>query len=83
MDSPFALNPSLPPKSKKKPSILEAVCVVKVNELLCKSYALTIVDGIVQEAKELTRAEDLPSVSIGLAQRALWAQMRVNRDVPA
>ena len=62
--------------------VLQAVCVVKTGDLLCESYALTIVDGRVTNASPLTRAEDLPIIAIGLAQKLLWSQMRVNRCAP-
>lgn len=69
--------------AKEKPSNrLEAVCVVRSGDMLCKSFALDIVDGVVVNAKELTRAEDLPSIAIGHAQRLLWTQYRKNREIP-
>lgn len=66
----------------KAPNRLEAVCVVRSGDMLCKSFALDIVDGVVVAAKELTRAEDLPVIAIGHAQRILWAQYRNNRAAP-
>lgn len=61
---------------------LYAVTVVKIDESLAQSYALTLENGKLVEVKQLTRAEDLPSVAIGLAQRELWAEYRINREIP-
>lgn len=61
---------------------LHAVAVIKKDELLAQTYALVIEGGKVVEVKELTRAEDLPAVAIGLGQRHLWAGYRTNREVP-
>ena len=61
---------------------IEAVCVIKTDELLCQSYALTIENNKLVSMRQLTRAEDLPSVAIGLAQRDLWSQYRVNKEKP-
>lgn len=62
---------------------LYAVTVVKIDETLAQSYALTIENGKLVDVKQLTRAEDLPSVAIGLAQRELWNEYRLNKEVPS
>ena len=64
-------------------SKIYAVCVVKREDTLCESFALTIENDRVIAVSPLTRAQDLPAVAIGLAQRDLWAQMRINREVPS
>jgi len=65
-----------------KPKTIQAVCVVKTGDILCKSYSLTIVDNVVVSSTEITRAENTPALAIGVAQHLLWAQWRVNRDLP-
>lgn len=62
---------------------LRAVTVVKIDDLLAQTYELELVDGKLVSVRQLTRAQDLPSVAIGLAQRELWAQYRINREVPS
>jgi hypothetical protein len=58
-----------------------AVCVVKSGDLF-ESYSLTIDQGKVTAINSLTRAQDLPAIAIGLAQRDLWVQARSNRELP-
>jgi hypothetical protein len=61
---------------------LHAVCVIKTDDILCRSYSLTIENGKITDVAQLTRSDDLPAVSIGLAQRHLWYQMRNNKEIP-
>lgn len=67
----------------RKEHRFKAVTVVRTDNLLCKSYELEIVDGVVVSAVQLTRAEDMPAIAIGHAQRSLWEQYRHNRDLSA
>ena len=66
----------------KKETVLQAVCVIKQpgDDLLYRSYALTIVDGKVVSRQEITRGPDRPSIAIGASQRILWQQSRVNNE---
>ena len=62
---------------------LKAVTVVKVDDMLAQTYELELENGKLVSVKQLTRAQDLPSIAIGLAQRELWAQYRQNKEVPS
>jgi hypothetical protein len=62
---------------------LKAVTIVKIDDMLAQTYELEIEDGKLVGVKQLTKAEDLPAVAIGLAQRELWVQYRSNREVPS
>lgn len=66
-------------KQPKKKEVFEAVTIVRTTELLCKCFKLTIEDGRVIESVEITRADDLPGIAIGHAQRSLWYQYRHNK----
>lgn len=62
---------------------LHAVCVIKKDEMLAQTYALEIENGKVVEVRQLTKAEDLPAVAIGLGQKQLWHGYRTNREAPS
>jgi len=62
---------------------LKAVTIVKIDEMLAQTYELELEAGKLIGVRQLTRAEDLPAVAIGLAQRELWNQYRQNREVPS
>lgn len=68
------------PKDNRKSKRLQAVCVVRSGEMLCKAFSLSIENGVVVEMEELTRAEDMPAIAIGQAQRLLWTQYRENKE---
>ena len=73
---------STKPEESRIKKTVQAVCVVKTGENLCQAFNLTIVDGEVVSTTQLTRADDMPQIAIGLAQRTLWGQMRLNKDLP-
>ena len=62
---------------------LHAVAVIRQSEMLAQTYALEIENGKVVEVKQLTKAEDLPAVAIGLGQKQLWHGYRTNKETPS
>ena len=62
------------------PVTCEAVTAFRVSPLLSKSVSLTIVNGVVVDVKELTRAENTNNIAISKAVKEIWKIFRTQTD---